>query len=230
MKICTISNCDNKHYCKDFCRKHYYRFQRYGDSLYMPYKNHTGDSCIIEGCNNITCARGFCNIHYKRFRLYGNPLNIINESHGMLQTIEYRTWANIKARCYNKNNKRYKNWGGRGIVVCNRWENSFMAFYKDMGPKPFLRAQIDRIDNDLGYCLENCHWVTSAENNRHQSTTKLTMKKAKAIRKEYNCGNVTHIKLGNIYGISRRTIGDIINQKTWKEISDKQTLKRRRRA
>ena len=231
MKTCKILNCDNKHYCKDFCRKHYYRFQRYGDPLYMPYKNHTGDSCIIEGCNNITCARGFCNIHYKRFRLYGDPLNIINESHGMSQAIEYRTWANMKARCYYKNNNRYKYYGERGITVCDRWMNSFSAFYEDMGLKPFPKAQIDRINNNLGYFPENCHWVTNVENTRHQSTTKLTMKKAKAIREKYNYGNVTHIKLSNIYGVRRRTIGDIINQKIWKEItSDKQALKRRRRA
>ncbi len=216
MRICTISNCDNKHYCKGFCGKHYKRLQRYGDPLYTPYENHIGDPCKIEGCNNTTRARGYCWKHYKKFRRYGNPLTIINESHGMSQTIEYTTWESMKARCYDKNNNRYQYYGGRGITVCDRWMNSFSAFFADMGPRPFPKAQIDRKNNDLGYSPDNCAWVTNAENSQHQSTTKLTMKKAKAIREKYNCGNVTHIQLSNIYGVSRRTVGDVMQHNSWK--------------
>ena len=52
--------------------------------------------------------------------------------HNAINTREYITWTNIKARCTNPNNSAYHNYGGRGITVCNRWLDSFENFYEDM--------------------------------------------------------------------------------------------------
>jgi hypothetical protein len=79
---------------------------------------------------------------------------------------EYRLWINMIQRCINPNHKYYSFYGGRGIMVCERWME-FPNFLEDMGESP-PRFQIDRIDNNGDYCKENCRWVTSKINCRNR--------------------------------------------------------------
>ncbi len=81
----------------------------------------------------------------------------------MSYTSEHKTWAGMKARCLNPNNKFWPNYGGRGITVCDRWLNSFEAFYEDMGPKPSPKHSIDRIDVNGNYEPGNVRWATDSE-------------------------------------------------------------------
>lgn len=95
--------------------------------------------------------------------------------HAMADTKIYKVWTTMKARCTNPNLKSFKNYGARGITVCERWR-SFENFYADMGDPP-KGYTIDRINNDLGYYKENCRWATykeQAQNQRHHNQYTIT--------------------------------------------------------
>lgn len=87
--------------------------------------------------------------------------------HSMHNTAIYHVWENMKQRCYNKNNKDYKNYGGRGISICKEWRESFEVFYKDMGDPP-SNLTLDRINNDDGYFSNNCRWVSRSTQSLNQ--------------------------------------------------------------
>lgn len=87
--------------------------------------------------------------------------------HHMTNTTEYRTWAHIKGRCLRPTHADFYLYGGRGIKICERWANSFEAFYEDMGPKPDGMS-IDRIDVNGDYCKENCRWADNKTQSRNK--------------------------------------------------------------
>lgn len=96
------------------------------------------------------------------FQKERKPLN--NRQHGFYGTRIYEVWGSMLKRCSNPKTKSWKNYGGRGIKVCEVWKDAgaFCSWALNNGWKPGL--QIDRIDNDGNYEPSNCRFVTSAEN------------------------------------------------------------------
>jgi hypothetical protein len=144
---------------------------------------------------------------------FGKPVRII---HNRRFEPEYYTWYSMKTRCGNTNHNDYKNWGARGITYDPRWED-FNAFFADMGPIPGKGYCLERKDNNGNYCKDNCIWGLKIHQTRNQRNTKLSMEKAREIRKRYAAGGITMQALADEYGVVENNISAVIRNRIWKE-------------
>lgn len=118
-----------------------------------------GGSSIVRGSalrnNTIRSCRKCVNV------THGHTSSGINRA-----SATYRSWRSMLNRCYNTEVKNYKYYGGKGVIVCSKWRNSFESFLDDMGERP-TDTHLDRINPDDHYYKENCRWLSSKENLKH---------------------------------------------------------------
>lgn len=135
--------------------------------------------------------------------------------HGLSKTPIYFIWKGMRQRCYNPKNKRFHRYGGRGIKICEEWEDpkSFIKWALENGYKKGLT--IERENNDSNYAPDNCCFVTTKINNQNSSNCTITKEIAIKIKDEYKSGNITQKELSKRYGITQQTISKIIRGKLW---------------
>lgn len=136
--------------------------------------------------------------------------------HGMKNTRLHKVWVKMKERCYNGNNPCHKYWYGKGVVVCDEWQE-FIPF-KDWALANGYSddLQIDRIDGDGNYTPDNCRFVTQKENSRNRAGyVKMSMGKANEVRRLYSSGGHSQRELAKIYDYSQVGIWNIIHNKIW---------------
>jgi hypothetical protein len=122
-----------------------------------------------------------------------------------LRTTEHRIWAGMLQRCRNPKNNAWRNYGGRGIAVCERWSR-FVDFLADMGRRPTAAHSLDRIDNDGPYSPENCRWADKATQIKNSRMTNVTVEKLDLLR-VLLAARRTHDKIAEELGISKATVG-----------------------
>lgn len=127
-------------------------------------------------------------------------------THGLSSSVEYGIWSNMIRRCNNENDANYHNYGGRGIAVCDRWRQSFSAFYEDMGARPSVKHSIDRINNNGNYEPSNCRWATAKEQSRNKRMNYLV---------EYNGETKCVSEWAEVYGFKPSILYNRLVKQGW---------------
>lgn len=115
-------------------------------------------------------------IRYVRFREAGRLAKV---KHGLEGSSEYRIWTDMRRRCHDPRRPDFKNYGARGVTVCDQWRfgfgslTGFEVFYRDMGPRPSKAHTLDRVDNAAPYCAQNCRWSTRIQQERNKRTSRV---------------------------------------------------------
>lgn len=176
------------------------------------------NQCIVNNCSKSISVKKLCGTHYSRLQRKGTvgasiPVRI-RFKHGFDTRTHplYTRWHSMRTRCYTPSSPSYKNYGGRGIKVCKRWDN-FANFLEDMGKPPTPYHQIDRINNDGDYEPSNCRWATPAEQARNRNSTKLSLIDIENIKKLYRLKLHTQKEIGIMYNVGQDHISRIVNDK-----------------
>ena len=148
-------------------------------------------NCQCRNCGNVV-KKAKSNLYVKRkSKKRGTCKFCQSEKHPL-----YSTWKSMINRCHNPNSSSYKNYGGRGISVCERWRNSFWDFVDDMGERP-EGYTLDREDNQQNYDRGNCRWATRSQ---QASNTRNN------VWIDYQGKLVTEAELSRVTGTPRSTI------------------------
>ncbi len=140
----------------------------------------------------------------------------IKFSHGQAkagnETREYQLWKHMTGRCFNKNDKAFKHYGGRGITVCDRWL-AFENFYADMG-KVHDGFSIERLDVNGNYEPSNCKWIPKNRQATNRRSSVLTESDVREIRRLRSDGLIMK-DIGSRFGASAQLIYQVLSGKAW---------------
>lgn len=145
------------------------RAENIGDRTRWKCQCDCGNEIIVYATNLKRGLTKSCGCYGKNFPSH------LKHGHGKHGDSTYNVYTLMKSRCYNTNNKAYKNYGGRGIAVCDEWLHDFKAFYDYVSVLPHFGEagySLDRINNDGNYEPNNVRWATKKEQANNRRTSK----------------------------------------------------------
>lgn len=128
-----------------------------------------GNSTSVYATNLKSCATTSCGCKSSR---HEHKLKEINTKHGLSRSKIYHVYHSVKNRCFKKTNKHYKDYGARGIIMCDEWKTSFETFYNWATSNGYKEGlTLERMDVNGNYDPENCTWITQSEQCNNKRTT-----------------------------------------------------------
>lgn len=146
--------------------------------------------------------------------------------HGMSKHPAFAVWHSMLDRCRLPSHQAWHNYGGRGIRVRKRWQESFEAFWADMGGTYQPGLTLDRMDNDLHYSPENCRWATrSTQANNRRNSVRINGKTVKQLSQESGIGETTlRYRIGRGWPLDKLLLRpDVTNRCTTSSTADRAT-------
>ena len=129
-----------------------------------------------------------------------------NATHKMARSRPFQIWTNMRRRCADQRDKDWRNYGARGVQVCERWSESFENFWVDMGPTYQPGLTLDRTDNDGPYSPENCRWATTKEQSNNTRVNTMV---------ETPLGEMTMTQAAETWGLKVVTVYARVNRYGW---------------